>query len=76
MVIAKVERRPANLDLDDYTYLPAADVKTTSAADYTALVLGSAARRRPLRQPGNFYLKHSIKIMGEWSRKVVQKSRP
>jgi hypothetical protein len=34
LVIAKVERRPANLDLRDYPYLPAANVKTTSAADY------------------------------------------
>ncbi len=43
LVIAKIERRPANLDLCDYPYLPAANVKTTSAADYMALVSGSAA---------------------------------
>jgi hypothetical protein len=42
LVIAKVEQRPAKLDLCDYPYLPAADVKTTSAADYIALVSGSA----------------------------------
>jgi hypothetical protein len=40
LVIAKVERRPANLDLGDYPYLPAASVKTTSAADYAVLVSG------------------------------------
>ena len=43
LVIAKVERRPANLDLGDYPYLPAAKVKTTSAFDYAVLVSESAA---------------------------------
>ena len=42
LVIAKVEHRPAKLDLGDYPYLPAAHVRTTSAADYMALVSGSA----------------------------------
>jgi hypothetical protein len=31
LVIAKIERRHANLDLCDYPYLPVANVKTTSA---------------------------------------------
>jgi transposase len=43
LVIAKVERRPARLDLDDYPYLPVANVKMTSAADYAILVSGRAA---------------------------------
>jgi len=43
LVIAKIERRPANLDLCDYPYLPAPNVKTTSAADYAVLVSGRAA---------------------------------
>jgi transposase len=43
LVIAKVERRPTRLDLDDYPYWPVANVKTTSAADYAALVSGRAA---------------------------------
>ena len=43
LVIAKVEHRPANLDLGHYPYLPAANVKTTSAADYMVLVSGRAA---------------------------------
>jgi len=43
LVIAKVERKPANLDLADYPYLPAATVKTTAAADYMALVSGRPA---------------------------------
>ena len=43
LVIAKVEHRPANLDLGDYPYLPVAKVKTTSAADYAVLVCGRNA---------------------------------
>ncbi len=43
LVIAKVERRPAKLDLGEYPYLSAANVKTTSAADYAVLVSGRAA---------------------------------
>jgi hypothetical protein len=43
LVIAKVEHRPANLELGHYPYLPAANVKTTSAADYMVLVSGRAA---------------------------------
>jgi hypothetical protein len=43
LVIAKIEHRPAKLDLCGYPYLPAANVKTTSAADYMALVSGRAA---------------------------------
>ena len=43
LVIAKIERRPATLDLCDYPYLPAPNVKTTSAADYAVLVSGRAA---------------------------------
>ena len=43
LVIAKIERRPVNLDLGDYPHLPAANVKTTSAADYMVLISGRAA---------------------------------
>ena len=43
LFIAKVEHRPANLDPGHYPYLPAANVKTTSAADYMVLVSGRAA---------------------------------
>jgi hypothetical protein len=42
LVLAKIECRPANLDLCDYPYLPAANVKTASAADYMVLVSGRA----------------------------------
>ena len=43
LVVAKLERRPANLDLSAYPYLPKASVKTTAAADYMVLLEGRAA---------------------------------
>ena len=43
LVIARVERRPARLDLTAYPYLPAPIVRTTSAADYAVLVSRRAA---------------------------------
>jgi transposase len=43
LVIAKVENRPARLDLGAYPYLPTPNVKITSAADYLALVSKEAA---------------------------------
>jgi hypothetical protein len=43
LVLARVERKPANLDLTFYPYLPAANVKTTSATDYAVLLSRRAA---------------------------------
>ena len=43
LVLARVERRPARLDLARYPYLPATEVRTTAAADYNALLSRSAA---------------------------------
>jgi hypothetical protein len=43
LVIARVERRPARLDLTAYPYLPAPSVRTTLAADYAVLASGRAA---------------------------------
>ncbi len=43
LVLARVERRPGRLDLARYPYLPAAQVKTTAAADYAALLSRNAA---------------------------------
>jgi hypothetical protein len=43
LILAKLECRTANLDLVDYPYLPAANVKMTAAADYMVLVSGRAA---------------------------------
>jgi hypothetical protein len=37
IALARIERRPARLDLDAYPHLPKMDVKTTSAADYAVL---------------------------------------
>ena len=43
LVIARVENRPARLDLSAYPYLPSPNVKTTSPADYLALLSREAA---------------------------------
>lgn len=43
IALARIERRPARLDLAAYPHLPRLAVKTTSAADYAALVPGLAA---------------------------------
>ena len=43
LAIAKVENRPARLDLSAYPYLPAANVATTQPADYLALLSREAA---------------------------------
>jgi hypothetical protein len=42
LATAKIERRPAYLDLSVYPYFPAPTVKTTCATDYAALVSGGA----------------------------------
>ena len=38
IALARIEQRPARLDLAAYPHLPKMDVKTTRAADYAALV--------------------------------------
>src|SRR4051812_22001531 len=43
LVLARIEQRPARLDLTRYPYLPTAEVRTTAAADYAALLSRSAA---------------------------------
>jgi transposase len=43
IALARIERRPARLDLTAYPHLPKLTVKTTSAADYAALVPELAA---------------------------------
>ena len=37
IALARIERRPARLDLAAYPHLPKMDVKTTAAADYAVL---------------------------------------
>ena len=49
LVLCQVKKRPPKLDLDIYPYLPKANVGTTSAASYMALMRGQAARPKPLR---------------------------
>ena len=43
IALARIERRPARLDLTAYPHLPKTNVKTTSAADYAVLIPGRAA---------------------------------
>jgi hypothetical protein len=43
LLLARLEGRPPRLDPRAYPYLPTATVKTTSAADYAALLSGRAA---------------------------------
>ncbi len=43
IALARVERRPARLNLTAYPHLPKMDVRITAAADYAVLVPRSAA---------------------------------
>ena len=43
IVLARIERRPAKLNLTAYPYLPATEVRATLAADYAALAQELAA---------------------------------
>jgi hypothetical protein len=38
LLLCRIEQRPARLDLENYPHLPAAQVATTAAADYLALL--------------------------------------
>ena len=38
LLLCRIERRPARLDLENYPHLPMAQVATTAAADYLALL--------------------------------------
>jgi len=42
LLLCRIERRPARLDLENYPHLPAAQVTTTAAADYLTLLSGEA----------------------------------
>ena len=41
LLLCRIERRPARLDLDLYPYLPRAEVATTSAGSYMTLLSGA-----------------------------------
>ena len=43
IVLARIEKRPARLDLAAYPYLPQTSVRTTLATDYAVLLSGSLA---------------------------------
>ena len=43
IVLARIERRPAKLNLTAYPFLPVTDVRTTRAADYAMLAQELAA---------------------------------
>jgi transposase len=39
LLLCRIERRPPRLDLENYPHLPLAEIQTTQAADYMALLL-------------------------------------
>jgi hypothetical protein len=43
LVLCRIERRPARLDMTVYPYLPRANVATTSAETYMSLLSGMAS---------------------------------
>jgi hypothetical protein len=43
LAVARIERRPPRLDLDAYPHLPRANMQTTQAASYAALIERPAA---------------------------------
>jgi len=38
LLLCRIEQRPPRLDMENYPYLPLAQVRTTQAADYMALL--------------------------------------
>ena len=42
LLLCRIEKRPPKLDMSSYPYLPRADVETTSAASYMALLVEAA----------------------------------
>jgi len=43
LMLCRIERRPPRLDMENYPHLPLAQVHTTQAADYMALLQGATA---------------------------------
>ena len=43
LLLCRIERRPPRLDMQNYPHLPMAEVRTTQASDYMALLEGVAA---------------------------------
>ncbi len=42
LLLCRIERRPPRLDMGNYPHLPMAEVRTTQASDYMALLEGAA----------------------------------
>jgi hypothetical protein len=38
LLLCRIEQRPPRLDMENYPYLPLAQVRTTQASDYMALL--------------------------------------
>jgi hypothetical protein len=43
LLLCRIERRPPRLDMENYPHLPLAQVRTTQASDYMALLGGVSA---------------------------------
>ena len=43
LLLCRIERRPPRLDMENYPHLPLAQVRTTQATDYMALLSGASA---------------------------------
>ena len=43
LLLCRIDRRPPRLDMENYPHLPLAQVRTTQAADYMALLQGATA---------------------------------
>lgn len=43
LLLCRIERRPPQLDMENYPHLPSAHVRTTQAADYMSLLAGASA---------------------------------
>jgi hypothetical protein len=43
LLLCRIERRPPRLDMQNYPHLPLAQVRTTQASDYMALLGGVSA---------------------------------
>ena len=43
LLLCRIERRPPRLDMENYPHLPMAQVRTTQATDYMALLQEATA---------------------------------
>jgi len=43
LLLCRIDRRPPWLDMENYPHLPLAQVRTTQAGDYMALLQGATA---------------------------------